>query len=222
MGFSKPAQVHPVRDLRPGVFISITFQTVNMPESSRPISLLAALVLLTQTASQAQPSGEAGSTVSQAIASAVPSSAGAHSRPHPVTLAAAQQGVLACSARINQVANFLGVDEKSSAMLILAPAQQDQRFASVVLEMPSPSTGSSAYVSAMFAPNQANGCGAGYESVAYWPKSCNEVGRQNFSSLKTLGRLKTDITVLDGGSQLKVFLLPAGTGCVSIKKEVIL
>lgn len=143
------------------------------------------------------------------------------SRPHPVTLAAVQQGVLACSARINQVAQFLGVNDSHGALLIPAPAQQDQRLTSVILEMPSASTGHSAYVSATFAPNQANGCGAGYEAVAYWPRSCDEVGRLHFGTLKGLGRLKKDIVILDGGHQLKVFLLPAGSGCVSIKREVL-
>jgi hypothetical protein len=34
--------------------------------------------------------------------------------------------------------------------------------------------------------------------------------------------LKKDITVLDGGAATKVLLMPAGSGCVSIKKEIVL
>jgi hypothetical protein len=34
--------------------------------------------------------------------------------------------------------------------------------------------------------------------------------------------LKKDIAVLDGGASTKVFLMPAGSGCLSIKKEVVL
>lgn len=80
----------------------------------------------------------------------------------------------------------------------------------------------SAYVSAHFAPNQANGCGAAYDAVAYWPQKCEAVAGKRFATLKKVGQLKKDIAILDGGPALKVFLMPAGTGCVSIKKEVVL
>lgn len=146
----------------------------------------------------------------------------AGSRPHPITLAAAQQGVLSCSGRINQVVNALGVTDKSGVALLLPPAQQDQRLVPLVLEMPT-TQGGSAYISATFAPNQANGCGANYDAVVYWPKSCDEVTQQSYASLKLLGRLIKDVVMLDGGTNMKVFLLPAGAaGCISIKREILL
>jgi hypothetical protein len=145
------------------------------------------------------------------------------SRPNAITLAAAQQGVLTCSGRINQIVNFLGVDDKAGALLMLPPSQQDQRLVSLSLEIPLQPTNNAAYVTATFAPNLANGCGAGYESVIYWPKTCEDVFKQSFGALKPTGTLKQNIFVLDGGSQLKVFLMPAGqAGCVSIKREVLL
>ena len=48
-----------------------------------------------------------------AVTSSPQAAAQASSRPHPITLAAAQQGVLACSGRINQVVNALGVTDNS-------------------------------------------------------------------------------------------------------------
>ena len=143
-------------------------------------------------------------------------------RPNSITLAAAQQGVLTCSGRINQIVNFLGVDDKAGALLMLPPSQQDQRLVSLSLEIPLQPTNNAAYVTATFAPNLANGCGAGYESVIYWPKTCEDVFKQSFGALKPTGTLKQNIFVLDGGTQLKVFLMPAGqAGCVSIKREVL-
>jgi len=156
------------------------------------------------------------------VTSSPQAAAQAASRPHPITLAATQQGVLSCSGRINQVVNALGVTDKSGVALMLPPAQQDQRLVPLVLEM-STTQGGSAYISATFAPNQANGCGANYDAVVYWPKSCNEVAQQSYASLKLLGRLKKDVVMLDGGVNMKVFLLPAGpAGCISIKREILL
>jgi hypothetical protein len=148
--------------------------------------------------------------------------AASSARPNPVTIAATQQGVLACSARINQVVNFLGFNENSGALLILPPSQQDQRVVGLAMELPYPSVDNPAYVSATFASNPASGCGASYDAVVYWPKNCDDVVKQDFATFKTSGRLKKNVVVLDGGSQLRAFLLPAGkSGCVSIKREVL-
>jgi hypothetical protein len=142
-------------------------------------------------------------------------------RPHPFTLAAAQQGVLSCSSRINQVVSALGASETSGGSWLLPPVQQDQRLAPLVVELPI-SLGGSAYISATFAPNQANGCGASVDAVVYWPQSCEDVTKQSYVGLKLLGRLKKDIAVLDGGATIKIFLMPAGAaGCISIRREVI-
>lgn len=137
-----------------------------------------------------------------------------------ITQAAVQKGVLNCVSRINQVSNFLGYSPQVGALLMLPPSQTDQRLVPLVMEVPG--EGGSAYVSATFAPNQANGCGATYDAVVFWPQACDEVAAKQFAALKKVGPLRQTITVLDGGAATKVFLMPAGSGCVSIKKEVVL
>ena len=187
------------------------------------------LVALTLTPAMAQkppprPVAAASAPAAQAASRATPQAAAqpaTSGRPHPVTLAAAQQGVLSCSSRINQVVTSLGVTESSGGTWLLPPTQQDQRLAPLALEVPT-TLGGSAYISATFAPNQANGCGASYDAVFYWPQSCDEVTKQSFVGLKAIGRLKKDIAVLDGGANIKIFLMPAGAaGCVSIKRELV-
>lgn len=137
-----------------------------------------------------------------------------------VTQAAVAQGVLNCAARINQVSGFVGYTAQAGALLMVPPAQPDQRLIPLALEVPLDN--GAAYVSATFAPSQANGCGAAYEAVVYWPQTCETVATKQFASLKRVGFLKMRISVLDGGEATKIFLMPAGSGCVSIKKEVVL
>ena len=151
-----------------------------------------------------------------AVTGAAPASRGANN----VTQAAVAQGVLNCAARINQVSSFLGYTAQAGALLMIPPDQSDQRLIPMALEVPSEN--GAAYVSASFAPNQANGCGATYDAVVYWPQKCEAVASRQFASLKRVGLLKSSITVLDGGPATKVFLMSAGIGCVSIKKEVVL
>jgi hypothetical protein len=58
--------------------------------------------------------------------------------------------------------------------------------------------------------------------VIFWQKLCGDVAVTQFAGMKISGKLNKEITVLDGGAATKVFLMPAGSGCVSIKKEVVL
>ena len=179
---------------------------------------LAAVGSTAQAAPPAQPISQ---SPSQAVApTAVPAGPPASLPVNAVTQAAVQQGILNCAVRINQVSTFLGFNAQAGAVLMTPPTQPDQQLVPLAMEVPT--QGGSAYVSASFAPNQANGCGATYDAVAYWPQKCEVVADRQFAALKKVGQLKKDITVLDGGIATKVFLMPAGSGCVSIKKEVVL
>ncbi len=102
---------------------------------------------------------------------------------------------------------------------MIPPTQPDSRLIPVAMEIPF--EGGVAYASASFAPNQANGCGATYDSVVYWPLACDKVRETQFNALQEAGKMSKEISIMDGGPELKVFLMPAGNGCISIKKEVV-
>ncbi len=158
--------------------------------------------------------------VAQPVA-AVPQPQAAASVTNAITRAAVAQGILTCAARINQVTNYLGFNERAGAVLMPNAGQQaDQRLFPLMMEIPT-DTGA-VYVSATFAPNQANGCGATYDAVAYWPLKCDQVAAKQFSGFKKAGSVRKDVTILDGGVATKVFLMTAGAGCMSIKKELVL
>jgi len=150
-----------------------------------------------------------------------PVSQPAASKVNGITRAAVSAGVLACSSRINQVTNFLtSGSPDAKALMFLPPNNPDQQIISASMEIPLPDA-SSAYASASFAPNQINGCTGMYETVVYWPKKCAEVGENNFGTFKKIGVLSKNVNTLDDGISTKVFLMPAGKGCVSIKKEIV-
>jgi hypothetical protein len=140
---------------------------------------------------------------------------------NPVTQGAVNAGVLACAGRINDIMNFLGAGSQEMRARIFPPAvDPDRRMTAISLEIRAQNT-PTVYVGAAFAPNQANGCGATYEAVAYWSMTCDNVATKQFALLRQSGALGKEITVLDGGPALAVFLMPAGAGCISIKREVV-
>lgn len=140
--------------------------------------------------------------------------------PNEITLSAMNSGINNCSSRINQVTNSLGFGHQTGALLMPPIDQPNKRIIPLAMEVPI--NDASGYVSVNFAPNQSNGCGAVYEAIAFWPQLCDGLEREKFSGLKNLGTLKNEITVLDGGATTKIFLMPAGSGCLSIKKEVVM
>jgi hypothetical protein len=142
----------------------------------------------------------------------------------PITLnsiaqAAANGGVSKCLERMNQVTSFVASDSKNGALLFLAPSEADTHVSSVSLEVQTPTALS--FVDTQFSPNANNACGGAYEAITYWNNTCQEVATNAFGTFKVAKPLRQSIAVLDGGQSVRVFLMAAGQGCISIKKEVL-
>ena len=136
-----------------------------------------------------------------------------------VAQAAKKAGVSDCLARINQISTFLtNGSQQSGASLLLSPQAPNDHISSLSFEIKAPQVLS--YASADFAPT-VSGCGASYEAVTHWQNSCKDVATKGYEQLKYIGAIQSNILVLEGGPQLKVFLMPAGKGCVAIKKEIV-
>lgn len=132
-----------------------------------------------------------------------------------VTQAAVKLGILSCVSRINQVASFLTANNKTGVFIFTPQNPPDQHVFSTSFELIR-SDNSTLYASANFFPNQ----DAVYDTVEYVEKNCEEVEKTIFPNLKRISVMKQNIIVLDAGT-VKVFLMPAGSGTVVIKKEVI-
>ena len=124
-------------------------------------------------------------------------------------------GILSCVSRINQVASFLTTNVKSGVYIFSPKEQPDKHIFSTSFELLRPDD-STLYASASFFPNQ----DAVYDTVEYVNIGCRELEKTVFKNLKRVNVLKKNIVLLDGG-KVKVFLMPAGSGTVVIKKEVI-
>jgi len=137
-----------------------------------------------------------------------------------ITQYAIKAGMTSCAGRINQVTNFLlAGSQGSGAMVFLPDANPDTHLFSASIEIPLGNQ--SAYASVSFAPIQAGGCDGMYETVVYWPQNCAQVAERQFGAFQKANALAKTIAVRESGATVKVFLMPAGAGCVSIKKEVV-
>jgi hypothetical protein len=138
---------------------------------------------------------------------------------NPVTQAAVKAGVLTSISLINKVVSFLTGNAVSGAFLFVPRTNPDQSIFSASLEIQSPA-GTPIYASASFAPLPTGGAGAVYDTVEYSPNTIDYLEKSVFKGLKRVGIVRKDIVILDAGP-VKVFLMPAGSGTVVIKKEVV-
>ena len=162
-------------------------------------------IMLASTAVQSQDANQ------QSTSSEIP----ANPSVSAVTQAAVKLGILSCVSRINQVATFLTTNNQSGVFIFSPQEQPDRHIFSTSFELIRKDD-STLYASASFFPNQ----DAVYDTVEYVEKSCEELEKTVFANLKRISVIKKKIIVLNGGD-VKVFLMPAGSGTVVIKKEVI-
>jgi hypothetical protein len=145
---------------------------------------------------------------------------GMPSEPTAMTQAAAQAGVLSCAVRIDQVSKFLATDNAVSFLFLLPPPPRDQRMVTTAMEVDHQNA-APAYAGADFAAT-AQGCGASYETVTYWPLKCDDVFTRFYSKVRQAPALGKSIATLDAGGNARIFLMPAGAaGCITIKKELL-
>lgn len=129
-------------------------------------------------------------------------------------------GVRTCKPLADKVNRYLIADSQSSGVLFIAPENANGRIFSGTLEIES-KQGSTTYASASYVPYGDLGCGVAYDAVTYWKESCAEVSSKVLKDLRPLGALGSKINMLDGGPAMRMFLMPAGSGCIQIKKEVL-
>jgi hypothetical protein len=151
-----------------------------------------------------------------------PQSSAAQIPANEITQAAAKAGVVTCLSRVNQITNFVGANTQNGALLMLAPDKVDKKPFSIAMEVKNPANSSLSYVTTNFSPASDGSCSGSYESVNVWTNSCDEVATKVFAGFKSSGRpISQQIKVLENGPSTHVFFMPAGAGCIVIKREVL-
>lgn len=165
----------------------------------------------------AKPAGKSASAPAKPKA---PSAQGAvNAKPlNPIAQQVGKMGVNTCLPRIDQVTRYFSNSATLGAFAFPPHPDADKHVFSLSMEVINPNA--VGYVSSSFSPT-ADGCDAVYDAVTYWSVSCKETAAKAFPNIKAVGVVKQDLLVLDGGPKMRVFLMPAGHGCVAIKKEIL-
>jgi hypothetical protein len=133
-----------------------------------------------------------------------------------ITRALQAMHLTACAGAVQQVTDFLF--EGQDANFIAQPLGPDaDRWPTVfVIESADPAGGHNRLATLMISPN----CSGMYQQTLYWPQPCAVVKSTVFAKYTGEHPLLREVKVSDAGPALQVYLTPAGTGCVSVKKEL--
>lgn len=133
---------------------------------------------------------------------------------------AKEAGIGKCLPAVQNVSQFLHEGKSHGAHSTWATKNPDkQMFASTIERTYS----DGAQIMSIFvAPVPTGACATAYERIVYWDKSCLALAKDTFSDFQYKGELNKFVTYLSkksgGGS---VYLMPAGSGCISVRRETI-
>jgi hypothetical protein len=131
-------------------------------------------------------------------------------------------GVRACAGQVKRLVDFFSTGvEIGTQEFATIPKDQDEDLFSMSMERTT-STALS-FTSVDVAPVLTGQCAFAYQTVSYWPYSCDTAATNVYSGMSVEGVLLRNIRVLkeQQASLVRVYLMPAGKdGCVAIKREI--
>ncbi len=127
--------------------------------------------------------------------------------------------ITACAAVIQRAADFLFAGGPGNFSLQPLGPDANRWPTAVTLESTSPDGAQTRFATLIVAP--AGTCSGFYQQVIYWPQSCAVVKKSTFAAFTGDRLLFRTITASEANAGLQLYLMPAGAGCVSIKKELL-
>jgi len=139
---------------------------------------------------------------------------------HPLAENLVKIGAFSCAERANQIANFLAGGAQTELVIQTPKDNPNSRMlmSTVVIPLIDKQT---VTANINLAPNQVNGCGGSYHTVAYSNAGCKQVIAESYPSTKFQLINKTSILIGVVNRALWIMAIPAGTGCVITKDEVL-
>ncbi len=133
-----------------------------------------------------------------------------------VLIAMQQMHLTVCAQRVQQAMNFLF--DGQPARFVAQPLGPDSdRWPTVfMVESADPAGGHTRLSTLMISP----GCAGMYEQIIYWSEPCSSVKASVFAKYTGEHAMLREVKVSDSGPALQVYLTPAGSGCLSVKKEL--
>jgi hypothetical protein len=147
-----------------------------------------------------------------------PAQSGQTSVTNAITQTAVSLGALTCAARVQQVTQFLGVNQETRVSIRRPVNPPDMNSFSVAMTVAT--DGTTGLALADFYPTQ-RGCKASYTITVNLDQSCEALGEAGFPEMNAASPLAENIQALNGPNNMRVFLVGFGAGCTVVKTETL-
>lgn len=135
-----------------------------------------------------------------------------------LSVALGQIGLGACAGAVERAANFLFEDGDASFTVQPLGPDANRWPTVIVIEGAHAALGRTRLSTLTVSPGPT--CSGFYEQVIYWPMSCERLKATVFASFGAPHPLLRNVLVSELNAGLQLYLLPAGAGCTSVKKEM--
>lgn len=130
----------------------------------------------------------------------------------------AKAGVKRCAPIVRAVAAFVTENSKAAFVVRSLGAVPDTAPAVVTVESAHAALGTTRYATISVVPSE--NCSGFYEQTIYWPAACPAVKAQYFANFPATKPILKNIQLSAASPTVSLQLMPAGTGCVTMKKEI--
>jgi hypothetical protein len=134
-----------------------------------------------------------------------------------ITQQAKKAGVKRCLPAVEAISNYLIGADPHGVDSFRTPKPNQQPFSATIERNASDGVVLS---STTITPTQDGDCVLNYDLIRWYDASCLVVAQERYPKHRYRGVLSKKVILLDGAA--RVYLLPAGDGCLALKKEVIL
>lgn len=136
-----------------------------------------------------------------------------------IVQAAQRANLQTCMPQLKSVSDFLIAGAPHGAFVTQHARQPDRQLFSAIIERVDQM--GSHVITLNLSPAPMGGCAIEYSQVTSWSEPCQKVAGGAFAGYKVKGGLVKNVSVLEREPLLHTFLMPTGTGCVSVKREVL-
>lgn len=134
------------------------------------------------------------------------------------TKQAKTNGIKTCISAVEKVSNFIADGDHGASSVWNSKVPDESAFSSVIERTYSDGA---ILTSMTVARTKSEHCYAEYEKVIYFTDNCMATVQKNYKDAEYKGEVNKNITSLNQGG-VDVFLMPAGTGCVVVRKEILM
>jgi hypothetical protein len=133
------------------------------------------------------------------------------------SVAVAKAGIKRCAPIVTRVAEFLIETGDAGFSLKSLGRDPDTSPVLVTLESAHAGFGTTRYATIVVIPKES--CSGYYEQTIFWAKPCAKLKQENFANFPVTKPLLRNVQASAASPTVSLYLMPAGAGCVSMKKE---